>query len=556
MGSKSSGQPVQRGRDARADVGDAGRYPRCGGRDQISAGDIAHGDEVAALFAIAENHRHLPRTELLAQNRDHAGIGRARVLARSIDIEISLAAHREAVCGGVPDQNRLGGELGRAVGTDRAGDGRFGQWQRGIVSIDGGRRGEDDARNPMIPGKFGDPMGGREVQIEVQPRIGNALLHAYEGGEMDDRVEVMTAREIFEGVDIANIGVFKGERRLGAGVGEIFRAARPEIIEAHHGMTGCQQQIAGVTADESRGASDQKGGHAARQASLTAVRKTAVKVKNRRLQSDGSVRTATRRLGLVMAAMAVALSLPLLSAGKTFPVYDAMLYRHKPETSKAGLEPMTGLQDFWGPGNSKEEVDAAAVQTACATRTQYRGPIFLDVEHWPVTEDDGPRTERSLDKLIQVIDLVRAEIPEARLGYYSLMPQRIYWPIINRDAATLRSWHAGNRRSERLAEHVDVIFPSLYTFYDDPIGWERYARMLLLEARRYHKPVYAFLWPDFHDSNERLRGKPIPRAFWRRQLEVCRELADGIVVWGGWQKDWDENALWWVETKDFLKSLK
>ena len=40
--------------------------------------------------------------------------------------------------------------------------------------------------------------------------------------------------------------------------------------------------------------------------------------------------------------------------------------------------------------------------------------------------------------------------------------------------------------------------------------------------------------------------------FWRRQLEVCREHADGLVLWGGFKQLWDEEADWWVATKSFL----
>ena len=108
---------------------------------------------------------------------------------------------------------------------------------------------------------------------------------------------------------------------------------------------------------------------------------------------------------------------------------------------------------------------------------------------------------------------------------------------------------------DELAEHVDIVLPSLYTFYNDPQGWDVFAAALLQSARRYNKPVYAFLWPEFHVSNQFLRGKNLPGNFWRHELEFCRARADGIVIWGGWQEQWDENAEWWLETKSFLTSL-
>jgi len=68
--------------------------------------------------------------------------------------------------------------------------------------------------------------------------------------------------------------------------------------------------------------------------------------------------------------------------------------------------------------------------------------------------------------------------------------------------------------------------------------------------------VYVFLWPEYHIGNIWLRGKNIPGRFWRHELEFCRERADGIVIWGGWQKQWDADAPWWKETQDFLRQLK
>ncbi len=103
-----------------------------------------------------------------------------------------------------------------------------------------------------------------------------------------------------------------------------------------------------------------------------------------------------------------------------------------------------------------------------------------------------------------------------------------------------------------LARKVDILFPSLYTYYDDVEGWRTYARITLEEARRFGKPVYAFLWPEFHDSNEKLKGHYLPVDFWRMEMELCYELADGIVIWGGWQQTWDDHAPWWIETKAFL----
>jgi hypothetical protein len=35
-----------------------------------------------------------------------------------------------------------------------------------------------------------------------------------------------------------------------------------------------------------------------------------------------------------------------------------------------------------------------------------------------------------------------------------------------------------------------------------------------------------------------------------------KTYADGIVIWGGYQQQWDDNAHWWMETKKFLQKSR
>ena len=70
--------------------------------------------------------------------------------------------------------------------------------------------------------------------------------------------------------------------------------------------------------------------------------------------------------------------------------------------------------------------------------------------------------------------------------------------------------------------------------------------------------VYVFLWPQYHDSNPSLKGAFLPADYWRLQLQMAKQYADGIVIWGGWGSNgpikWDENAVWWKVTKDLCKN--
>jgi hypothetical protein len=95
---------------------------------------------------------------------------------------------------------------------------------------------------------------------------------------------------------------------------------------------------------------------------------------------------------------------------------------------------------------------------------------------------------------------------------------------------------------------VDALFPSIYTFYTDRQGWVTYAIAQITEAKRKAKgkPVYAFLWPQYHESNLLLGLRPLDSDYWELQLNTVAQHADGVVIWGGWGANgpelWNEEA--------------
>lgn len=252
---------------------------------------------------------------------------------------------------------------------------------------------------------------------------------------------------------------------------------------------------------------------------------------------------------------------------RSFPVFDAMLYRNKPDLSAAGLLPIVGAYaghfgDTWHrvpsqfpPKGKVQQVAREAVGKASLA--------FLDIEHWP-QKGSQVTVADSVNKYVQVAQWFREAAPGLALGYYGIPPLQDYWRAIDStSSAEYVSWMSDNDRLRPLANTVDIFFPSLYTFYDDREGWRRQAIAQIAEARRYGggKPIYVFLWPQFHDSNPDLAWKYLPTDFWRLELDTARQYADGIVIWGGWgpendSVEWNERAPWWTTTKAFLSSLK
>ena len=241
------------------------------------------------------------------------------------------------------------------------------------------------------------------------------------------------------------------------------------------------------------------------------------------------------------------------------------IHSNKPDLSAYGIRPIPlAYAGSFGPDWYKQTdrlPDLQAVQAVAREAQQKGNVVVLDIEHWPLS---GPPelVRDSQTKYMTVLEWFRAAAPGLSVGYYGAPPLHDYWRAIEATSAQeRRSWMQENDQVRSLAGAVDVLFPSLYTFYPDQAEWKKYAIAQIEEARRYGngKPVYVFLMPTYHDSNQVLGGQLLSPDYWLLELQTAREYADGIVIWGGWGSDnrpvkWDENALWWKITKDFMKS--
>jgi hypothetical protein len=252
-----------------------------------------------------------------------------------------------------------------------------------------------------------------------------------------------------------------------------------------------------------------------------------------------------RRFTAGLAALAVAGLVRSGAAADQFKLFDALLHRGKPQLRRLGLEPMPMVWDFWPQGAAHDAVDEAAIGAAIRRAAAATGAFFLDIEDWPVLDVSAAARERNVVKLVQVAQIARRLAPQARFGFYGLPPAITYWPLVEKRPAQFADWREADRLMEPLAALCDFVLPSLYTFYADRGGWLTYAQATIREARRYGKPVYPFLWYEYHDSNPALRGHPVESGAWREELQLCRSQADGIVLWGGYQQGWSESAPWW-----------
>ena len=250
-----------------------------------------------------------------------------------------------------------------------------------------------------------------------------------------------------------------------------------------------------------------------------------------------------------------------------FLVYDAMLYKNKPDLAAYGLKRdwIVYSTSLWPKGTSFRNPDALNPNQDYARNAaidsidkSYNDLVQLDIEDWQ-TDDrlvSKVQVNRSIMKMRQEIAWFKSEAPQLKIGYYSMLPVNPYWdePM---DNATLKSWMAADDNLVPLVQDVDALFPSLYTYYKDSAGWVSFARAYIKEAKRIGggKPVYALVWPQYHDKSD-YNGEYIDYAFWKLQLQTIRDSgADGIIIWGSSGSQWDQNQGWWNATKDFMKEL-
>jgi hypothetical protein len=228
-----------------------------------------------------------------------------------------------------------------------------------------------------------------------------------------------------------------------------------------------------------------------------------------------------------------------------FELFDGLLHRGKPNLRRLGLRPLPWVGNIWRGGGPQDRLEEGGVRTALEQLSPGTDAFYFDIEAWPVLRQPADVRARNIRRLLEVADIARQQMPNAQFGFYGLPPAITYWPLVDERPAEYADWLECNRLLEPLAASVDFIFPSLYTFYRDRSGWIKYAEATLTAARQYGKPVYPFLWYEYHDSNPLLRGQELDSNAWIEELQFCRARAHGIVLWGGSESGWSERARWW-----------
>ena len=196
-------------------------------------------------------------------------------------------------------------------------------------------------------------------------------------------------------------------------------------------------------------------------------------------------------------------------------------------------------------------------------------PVILDVEQYSVDvrldpihiNPDTSTVDANILKLEKIIGWFKGQASTLKVGFYDIapvdgLPVSGHHPA---NATELAVWDTANSYLIPFVDHVDALYPSLYTATTDPAEWLAIARRTIAQAKRIGrgKPVRPFIWPQYHDvMRSPLAGTYINYDYWMLQLMTIRdEGAAGIVFWGGYKTKWDDTQDWWRATLDFVASM-
>lgn len=186
--------------------------------------------------------------------------------------------------------------------------------------------------------------------------------------------------------------------------------------------------------------------------------------------------------------------------------------------------------NFWG-GRQDRKIYPETEKIISALQRVATDLVVIDIEIWDSGKDYSEDVFNNYLVLASDIRKIRKDI---QFGFYGVLPKRGFYEAISElNTPKRKNWIDSNDARKPLAAAVDVLFPSLYTFYPDRARWITFAENQLKEAKRLagNKKVIAFVWPRYHESNRILGGRYIGKEFFFAQLSFLQSHADGVIVW-------------------------
>ena len=249
------------------------------------------------------------------------------------------------------------------------------------------------------------------------------------------------------------------------------------------------------------------------------------------------------------------------ASGKKFVVFDNMNLG-QPDTKHLGMLPINcfderglrrpdskagkdlGNEDFLEGKLPDKDKFLALIRNHAEKNP---GPICMDFEK--IFLKDKRTVKKRVHVFVTLAQWAKEAAPGRLVGYWGEGGDRLF------------PEDPGKNREEvkPLTEAVTAFFPNFYVWHDTTReGWHKQLKETMALANKIapKKPVYIYLSPTYYGGKN--KGKRIEGDFWQFQLESAKKCgADGVVIWG-FARDrtkWDNDAPWWQQTLQFMKTL-
>lgn len=203
--------------------------------------------------------------------------------------------------------------------------------------------------------------------------------------------------------------------------------------------------------------------------------------------------------------------------------------------------------------NGRELPPRQWYDAVAGTLNPRHGWVLVDHEDWfEATQGERLATASNFATMYREL---KSRRPDLKFAFYAFgIKHHSTYPAFSPSSPDYQAWQ---RMSEDYAEMlavVDALCPTLYFWYteaDNGLAFTQARspglfRGYLTEARRLldkygakNRPVYPYIWWRKHDASKDLEGW-----IWDDMLEQTLLLADGFVLWGGYQQAWNSGDAW------------
>ena len=235
---------------------------------QVNHMDIVpHAGAVVGVVIVAEHVQILPPAHRHLGDEGHQVVGDAPgILADQAagmgadGVEVAQQDDGPVLVGlgGVP-QDLLGHIFGPAIGIGaHAGAGGLPQRHLVVPGVDGGRGGEHDVLNAVIPHHLAQRYGGEKIVVVILKGHGHRLAHGLKPREVDHAVDLVLIEDGVHGLPVAHVLLIEVHMLAGDLLHALngLRAGVDQVVHHHNAHVLLQKLNTGVASDVSGAAGD------------------------------------------------------------------------------------------------------------------------------------------------------------------------------------------------------------------------------------------------------------------------------------------------------------